>query len=254
MTTPDLTVLVVDDDFYVAELHRRQVDEVPGFRALAPVGTVAEMRRVLAETPVDLLLLDVHLPDGSGLDLLREVDVDAFVLSAASDGETVRRALRRGVVGYLIKPFGSGVLADRLRAYQRYRNVLDDRGSVDQEALERALRILHSGDAAKAASPSRSATEQSVLEQFAVPGAGAGGGAAGAGVGAGAGAGSGAGAGAGAGGGSDGELSAADVAARVGVSRATAQRYLAALAADGLVTMRLSYGATGRPEHRYSRA
>ncbi|WP_371740756.1 response regulator [Frigoribacterium sp. CFBP 13712] len=260
MTTPDLTVLVVDDDFYVAELHRRQVDEVPGFRALAPVGTVAEMRRVLAETPVDLLLLDVHLPDGSGLDLLREVDVDAFVLSAASDGETVRRALRRGVVGYLIKPFGSGVLADRLRAYQRYRNVLDDRGSVDQEALERALRILHSGDAAKAASPSRSATEQSVLEQFAVPGAGAGaggGGGAGAGggaAGAGAGAGAGSGAGAGAGGGADGELSAADVAARVGVSRATAQRYLAALAADGLVTMRLSYGATGRPEHRYSRA
>lgn len=187
----------------------------------------------------------MHLPDGSGLDLLREVDVDAFVLSAASDGETVRRALRRGVVGYLIKPFGSGVLADRLRAYQRYRNVLDDRGSVDQEALERALRILHSGDAAKAASPSRSATEQSVLEQFAVPGAGAG---------AAMGAGAATGAGAGAGAGPDGELSAADVAARVGVSRATAQRYLAALAADGLITMKLSYGTTGRPEHRYSRA
>ena len=79
-------------------------------------------------------------------------------------------------------------------------------------------------------SPSRSATEQAVLEQF--------------------------GADAGAGGGSAAdhlELSAADVAARVGVSRATAQRYLAALAADGLVTMKLSYGTTGRPEHRYSR-
>ena len=105
---------------------------------------------------------------------------------------------------------------------------------MDQEALERALRILHSGDAAKAASPSRSATEQAVLEQF------------GAEVGAGTGA---------AGGAEVGplELSAADVAARVGVSRATAQRYLAALAADGLVTMKLSYGTTGRPEHRYSR-
>lgn len=230
--TTELTVLVVDDDFYVADLHRRQVEQLPGLRALPPVGTVAEVRRVLAERPVDLLLLDVHLPDGSGLDLLREVDVDAFVLSAASDAATVRRALRRGALGYLIKPFASGTFVDRLRAYQRYRNVLDERTAVDQEALERALRILHSGDAAKAASPSRSATEQAVLEQF------------------------GAEAGAGAVGGADVgplELSAADVAARVGVSRATAQRYLAALAADGLVTMKLSYGTTGRPEHRYSR-
>ncbi|ROS50356.1 response regulator [Frigoribacterium sp. PhB24] len=230
--TTELTVLVVDDDFYVADLHRRQVEQLPGLRALPAVGTVAEVRRVLAEQPVDLLLLDVHLPDGSGLDLLREVDVDAFVLSAASDATTVRRALRRGALGYLIKPFASGTLVDRLRAYQRYRNVLDERTAVDQEALERALRILHSGDAAKAASPSRSATEQAVLEQF------------------------GAETGAGAAGGADVgplELSAADVAARVGVSRATAQRYLAALAADGLVTMKLSYGTTGRPEHRYSR-
>lgn len=234
--TTELTVLVVDDDFYVADLHRRQVEQLPGLRALPPVGTVAEVRRVLAERPVDLLLLDVHLPDGSGLDLLREVDVDAFVLSAASDAATVRRALRRGALGYLIKPFASGTLVDRLRAYQRYRNVLDERTAVDQEALERALRILHSGDAAKAASPSRSATEQAVLEQFGTE--------------------AGAGAGAGAAGGADVgplELSAADVAARVGVSRATAQRYLAALAADGLVTMKLSYGTTGRPEHRYSR-
>ncbi|KPG87148.1 response regulator [Frigoribacterium sp. RIT-PI-h] len=235
MTTV-FTVLVVDDALYVADLHRRQVEQLPGLRALPAVGTVAEVRRVLAERSVDLLLLDVHLPDGSGLDLLREVDVDAFVLSAASDATTVRQALRRGALGYLIKPFASGALVDRLRAYQRYRNVLDERTAVDQEALERALRILHSGDAAKAASPSRSATEQAVLEQF--------------------GAEAGAGAGAGAAGGADVaplELSAADVAARVGVSRATAQRYLAALAADGLVTMKLSYGTTGRPEHRYSR-
>ncbi|KIU02148.1 response regulator [Frigoribacterium sp. MEB024] len=231
--TTELTVLVVDDDFYVADLHRRQVEQLPGLRALPAVGTIAEVRRVLAEQHVDLLLLDVHLPDGSGLDLLREVDVDAFVLSAASDAATVRRALRRGALGYLIKPFASGTLIDRLHAYQRYRNVLDERTAVDQEALERALRILHSGDAAKAASPSRSATEQAVLEQFAAE-ADAGAAEAGAGVG-------------------PLELSAADVAARVGVSRATAQRYLAALAADGLVTMKLSYGTTGRPEHRYSR-
>ena len=47
------------------------------------------------------------------------------------------------------------------------------------------------------------------------------------------------------------QYSAAEVAARVGVSRATAQRYLSSLADDGAVDIQLRYGTTGRPEHRY---
>lgn len=212
------TVLVVDDDFHVADLHRRQVDQVPGFRALEPVGTVAAARSALAAQPVDLVLADVYLPDGSGIDLLRSADTDAFVLSAASDPGTVRRAIRHGALAYLIKPFPAGVLAERLRSYARMRNVLDDRTTLDQEAVERAFRILHAGDAA-GASPSRAATAALVLEQLSP----------------------------------DVERSAAEVAAAIGVSRATAQRYLAQLAADGAAGMQLRYGVAGRPEHRYTR-
>jgi response regulator of citrate/malate metabolism len=46
-------------------------------------------------------------------------------------------------------------------------------------------------------------------------------------------------------------LSAAEVAAALGIARATAQRYLTALAESGAVEMRLRYGVTGRPEHEY---
>jgi two-component system CitB family response regulator len=212
------TVLVVDDDFHVADLHRRQVDEVPGFRALEPVGTLAAARSALSSGTVDLVLVDVYLPDGSGLDLLRSIDTDAFVLSAASDSGTVRRAMRSGALAYLIKPFAAGVLAERLQAYARSRNVLDERSTLDQEAVERAFRILHAGDSG-GASPSRAATAALVLEQL-VAGE---------------------------------ERSAAEVAAAIGVSRATAQRYLAQLTADGTVAMQLRYGAAGRPEHRYVR-
>lgn len=212
------TVLVVDDDFHVADLHRRQVDEVPGFRALEPVGTLASARSALSSGTVDLVLVDVYLPDGSGLELLRSIDTDAFVLSAASDSGTVRRAMRSGALAYLIKPFTAGVLAERLQAYARSRNVLDERSTLDQEAVERAFRILHAGDSG-GASPSRAATAALVLEQL-VTGE---------------------------------ERSAAEVAAAIGVSRATAQRYLAQLTADGTVAMQLRYGAAGRPEHRYVR-
>ncbi|GIT81622.1 transcriptional regulatory protein [Leifsonia sp. LS1] len=210
----DIRVLVVDDDFRVAGLHRDLVDGRRGFTTLEPVVSARAARTAVRDHAPDLVLLDVFLPDGDGLDLLAELDVDTFVISAAADGATVRRALRRGALAYLIKPFDARMLEERLDAYQRYRNILTDDRGADQEAVERALRILHSGDGSAAGS--RSATEQRVLDELRT-----------------------------------GERTAADVAATVGVSRATAQRYLAALAARGLAEVALQYGATGRPEHRY---
>jgi response regulator of citrate/malate metabolism len=47
------------------------------------------------------------------------------------------------------------------------------------------------------------------------------------------------------------DVSASDIAERIGISRSTAQRYLSELATQGKVELRLHYGATGRPEHRY---
>jgi response regulator of citrate/malate metabolism len=47
------------------------------------------------------------------------------------------------------------------------------------------------------------------------------------------------------------DVSAAEIAEQVGISRSTAQRYLAELARQGKIELNLHYGATGRPEHRY---
>jgi len=215
----DLVVLVVDDDFRVARLHAEYAARVPGVRVLEPVGTASAARHAIAQYRPGLVLLDAYLPDESGLDLLRDIDADVFLLSAASDADTVRTALRRGALCYLIKPFAAEALTDRIAAFQRFANVVpaDPARTLDQEAIERGLRIVHSGDS-PGGSRSRSATEQAVLD--AVERA-------------------------------DAELSAIDVAERVGVSRATAQRYLSGLAADGSIRVQLNYGSTGRPEHRY---
>ncbi len=213
----DLRVLIVDDDFRVAALHAQYVDAVDGFVALPPVHSArAAVEAIRAEHP-DLLLLDLYLPDVSGAALLRDVDVDAFVLSAADDADTVRRVIRSGALAVLIKPFARPVLTARLQAYARYRSVLAQGAQVDQEAVERALRIMHSGDVVVR---SRSETERAVvaaLDEQAEP------------------------------------ASAQQIAELVGVSRSTAQRYLTALAADGLVQVQLQYGQAGRPEHRYAR-
>lgn len=211
-------MLIVDDDFHVARLHAACVEAVPGLAALPPVGTGAAAVQAVHALNPDLALLDVYLPDTNGLDLMRRLDVDAFILTAASDSRSVRRALARGALTYLVKPFDPGLLEQRLQSYLRYRAVLATAGSLDQEAIERALRIMRPGDKS-GTGRSRSVTELAVLEALrsrteAVP--------------------------------------AAEIAVEVGISRATAQRYLSGLVDDGAVSVQLRYGATGRPEHRYA--
>lgn len=210
-----IRVLVVDDDFRVGALHQGIVDQRPGFTALDPVRSVGEAATAIRAQRPDLLLVDVYLPDGDGIELARTAGVDAIVLSAADDAATMRRALRAGALAYFVKPFDARTLGERLDRYARFRNLLSTDRPVSQEELDRALAILHgAGDQSSA---SRSATEQLILEKL----------------------------------GSD-EASATEVAERAGISRATAQRHLSTLATRGVIEVRLRYGTTGRPEHRYA--
>ena len=71
-----VNVLVLDDDFFVGQIHARYVDEVPGFTALEPVRDLKTAREVIAENDVDLLLVDYVLPEGTGVELIRETDID----------------------------------------------------------------------------------------------------------------------------------------------------------------------------------
>ena len=93
-----VNVLVLDDDFFVGQIHCRYVDEVPGFTALEPVRDLASAREVIADQDVDLLLVDYVLPEGTGVDLIRETDIDAVVLSAVTDPQVVRSSLRAGAL------------------------------------------------------------------------------------------------------------------------------------------------------------
>lgn len=210
-----IRVLVLDDDFRVGRLHQAAVDDHPGFVAREPVRTIAEARAAIRSARPDLLLADVYLPDGDGIALARDAGVDVILVSAADDAPTVRRALRSGALAYLVKPFEQRALTDLLDRYARFRNLLSGDRPLRQEDVDRALSILHS--AGEPVSLSRSATEQRVLAAL-----------------------------------GDGEASAAEVGERVGISRATAQRHLAALATRAVIEVRLRYGATGRPEHRYA--
>ncbi|TNC29509.1 response regulator [Amycolatopsis alkalitolerans] len=214
-----IRTLIVDDDFRVAGVHAGFVEEVPGFAVVGTARTAAEARARVRELAPDLVLLDVYLPDESGLTLLAELQTDTIILSAATDTNSVRAAVRGGALNYLIKPFTTRQFAERLAGYARYRRLVGEERNLDQSDVDRAFRVLHEQDRAAPPKGRSGATARLVSEQLqraARP------------------------------------LSAAEIASELGVARATAQRYLTALAEAGTIEMRLRYGATGRPEHEYS--
>lgn len=210
------SVLIVDDDFRVAGIHAEIVEAAPGFTVQNSVRTIAEATEAIRSNAPDLMLVDVFLPDGDGIELVNASGIDSFVLSAADEAATVRRAFRAGALGYLVKPFQRRLLLDRLDRYARYRHVLSGKRGLRQEKIDQALSILHGG--APSVPKSSSSTEQLLLEAL-----------------------------------GEGELSASQAAEAAGVSRATAQRRLASMATQGIVQVRLRYGDTGRPEHLYSK-
>jgi two-component system CitB family response regulator len=153
--------------------------------------------------------------------VLAETEVDTIMLTAASDPATVRRAYANGAVNYLLKPFTAEQLSDRLTAYQRYRGALGTPTGtqLSQEDIDRALRHLHANDRPAGPKGQSAVTARLVAERLAAQPRVA--------------------------------RTAAEIAAELGIARATAQRYLAALEQAGSATMSLRYGSTGRPEHLY---
>jgi two-component system CitB family response regulator len=215
-----IRVLVVDDDFRVAALHSSFVDQIPGFTSIGVAHSAAAAVASCKSLSPDLVLLDQYLPDGLGTSVVRELGADVIMLTAAADAATVRTALSSGALNYLVKPFTAAQLGERLLAYARYRSHLTGDRDLGQEEIDRAAALLHDADAPAAGLPKgRSAvTAQRIL--VAVREA-------------------------------PGLMTAIEIADATGVSRATAQRYLADLAHSGKVELNLRYGSTGRPEHLY---
>ncbi len=217
-----MDVLVVDDDFMVARVHAMFVERTEGFRVVGVARTGEEAVRLAHEHQPDLVLLDVHLPDVSGVEVLRRLRADGVragvvMVTAERDAEVVREALHGGAMQYLVKPFEYDDLARRLQSVRDAMASLDA-GPVDQQTIDRAF---------VAAAPTRSAPSRRLSPETTelVLGALA----------------------------RHDDLSASECGEEIGISRVSARRYLEQLVAEGRATVRLSYGGAGRPERRYSR-
>lgn len=221
----NVRVLVVEDEPLAAEAHAAYTQRVTGFEVVGVAHSATEAARMLGEREVDLVLLDMYLPDGHGLGLLRSLRaggalVDVIAVTSARDAEMVRRAVAHGVVLYLIKPFTFPMFRAKLEQYADYRRQLGAApDEVVQDEVDRmlgSLRVATSDGALPKGLTGERLHE--AMDHLRTP---------------------------------PGVLSARELAERLDSSRVTARRYLEHLADVGLVARALRYGGSGRPEVEY---
>lgn len=217
-----ITVLVVDDDFMVAKIHTRFVERTEGFEVVGTASTGAEALSLTTALVPDLVLLDVHLPDMSGLDVLARMrahgsEAGVIMVTAERGAGAVRAALHGGAMHYLVKPFEYADFASRLRQVAAALGMLGT-GQADQELIDQVFGTTPAATTSvalpKGLSPETAALVLAALR------AGQ-------------------------------ELSAAEAAEQVGLSRVSARRYLEHFVGAGTAEVRLQYGSAGRPERRY---
>lgn len=220
-----IRTLVVDDDFMAASIHREFTERVAGFEVVGEATTGADALRMVGELKPHLVLLDVYLPDLSGIEVLRRFRAtarthpDVIAITSAKDVHVLREAMHLGVVHYIVKPFTFTTLRERLETYARLKMQLDHLQQADQPEVDRLYRLLRTRNVHEALPKGISAPTLThvvdILRQ------------------------------------AEEGLSSAELAIRANLSQGIARRYLRFLADSGTVNLTLRYAPAGRPEHIY---
>jgi response regulator of citrate/malate metabolism len=146
-----LRVLVVDDDFMIAKLHGKFIASQKGYQLAGTAHSYEEAITLMDMVQPDLLLLDVYLPDQSGIELLKTIRMqnrrcDVILITAAKELEIVEDSFRFGVIDYLIKPFDLNQLQTNLLKYAKFKSRLTASSELNQETVDdlKKLRIFES--------------------------------------------------------------------------------------------------------------
>jgi two-component system, CitB family, response regulator CitT len=224
-------VLIIEDDFRIAQIHQELVEQDPRFRVVQSCRGGESALEWIGSNPqvADLVFLDVYLPDVEGLSLLWEIrrccrQLDIVMVTAAKEVETVEEALRAGVFDFLIKPIQADRLRSMLERFVQRRLIARQQRELSQEQLDIALGNTHVHYSSfqkrvlpKGVDSLSLQTMVQALDQAQHP------------------------------------LTASDLAAQTGTSRSTARRYLEYLVSHGEAKVEQVYGEVGRPQRLYQR-
>lgn len=221
-----IRVLLVDDDALTLELHRSYIERLDGFEVTGECTGARAAITALVDRgdDFDLVLLDITMPDGTGVDVLRRVRargarVDVVAITGVRDAEVVRTMVGLGVAQYLVKPFTFATFRERMEQYREFRRRAEQAaGAATQSEIDALLGALRPATSVALPKGLSSATLERVTQDVR----------------------------------ENGPVSAGEAAQRLGISRVSARRYLEHLAAAGRVARSPRYGTPGRPESEYA--
>ena len=137
---PKLKVLIVDDHDIVRKGLAMLISRQEGLSVVAEAGTVAEAVEKARKSVPDVVVMDIHLPDGTGIEACRDIrdensDIKVLMLTSHSDEEAVMGSIMAGASGYLLKGVRSQEIVDAIRHVGAGQSLLDP--TVTAGVLER---------------------------------------------------------------------------------------------------------------------
>ena len=220
-----IKIVIVEDDIGIAEIHRRNLDKIDYVEVIGIAANKEDATTLFDVLNPDLVLLDIYLPDGNGLDILRELrqkesSPDVILITADRDVNTLQEAMRGGVVDYLLKPVIFSRLEDSINKYLSQKEQFINRVDIDQTMVDAMLHSTTTTPVARLPKGIDGVTLEKVRQLFV----------------------------------NEKQLTADQAGELIGASRTTARRYLEYLISSGELSADLSYGSVGRPERTYFKA
>lgn len=222
----DIHVLIVEDDAMVAEINKKYTEAVEGYVVDGLVFNGSEAIAQIQQRKPDVVILDNYLPETNGLEILhalrsQDKPIDIIMITAADDVQTVKKAVRQGVVAYITKPFKFERYRAVLEAYRDNRLKIKEKERFNQEEIDELIAVGSGRINQETDDMPKNFNSQTrdLIINFLV--------------------------------GQSEAASAEQVAATVGVSRVTARRYLEYMLEQGQVVRSMDYLTVGRPVHRF---
>ncbi len=226
-----IRVVVAEDDERIAEIQQRFLQKVGGFEVVGLSHNLEDTDEMIKILQPDLLLLDIHFPDGNGLNYLKKLrdeegHTDVILITAAKDIETLKSAIHGGVFDYIVKPIVFNRFQDSLEQYLVHSRRLKSLQQIEQQDIDKLIPRVRSNARNKNLETGLpkgidSLTLNKIRTLFSD---------------------------------TEGSFGASSVGEAIGVSRTTGRRYLEYMVSTQELIVDVSYGGVGRPERHYCRA
>lgn len=220
-----IRVLVVEDDPMLAELNKRFVDKIDGFKVECVANNGEDAIKKIDDSKIDLVILDIYMPKIDGMELFRMVRsqnkmIDFILVTAANDTEKINESLKLGAVDYLVKPFEFERLEKSLLNYKDRKNILVKRPFVEQKEIDKLFMKSYKEDKDKDLKKGLHKFTLNRIMNFLKEN-------------------------------KDELLSIEVISENMGMSKVTIRRYLDYLDEIGSVDKKIEYGSRGRPSYLY---